>query len=270
MQGKPERQLRAAGATDVGLVRKHNEDHYSFDAQLGLYLVADGMGGHDSGEVASRAAIEAITDFLYEYDFDDFDDDLGDATLADTTDVPEIVNAVSVLQQAVAKANDVIYAMNRERGHKDGVGMGTTLVGFWAPRDMEGPAFVFHVGDSRLYRYRQGEFTQMTTDHTLYEQWLAMGGIGQAPQRNVVMRALGPWAQVQVDIRETDIAPGDVFLLCSDGLTGMVSDEDIQDVIRNAVENGEDVEHTCIRLTEMANAGGGRDNVTVLLVKGAG
>ncbi len=270
MHGKPERQLQAAGATDIGLVRKHNEDYYSFDEQLGLYLVADGMGGHDSGEVASRTASESITDFLYEYDFDDAEDESDDATIADVSDAPELVSSFNVLQQAVSMANERIYMLNRERGHRDGVGMGTTLVGLWTPYGLDGPGYIFHVGDSRLYRYRNKEFTRMTTDHTLYEQWLEMGGVGQAPQRNVVMRALGPWAQVQVDIRETDVFPGDVFLLCSDGLTGMVDDEDIHAAVDAAKEDGEDMDGTCMRLIELAKAGGGRDNVTVVLVRGVG
>jgi len=263
--------IQAAGLTDVGRRRKANEDSFTIRTEVGLAVVCDGMGAHDGGQIASRTAAEQIGAFLQGYDparppllaiaSEDVDATvrMSDAELPDRSGPPWQLQAV---QAAVAAANDMIYRMNVERGFGDGHGMGTTVAGVMTVGAGDRVA-VFHVGDSRVYVFRDGLLQRLTKDHSLYEAWLAYGGEGTPPARNVITRAVGPWAEVAVDVSLHESRPGDIYLLCSDGLTGMVPDETMAEVLAALPPDG--LEHGCQRLIDMANDKGGTDNITVIL-----
>ncbi|MBY0430025.1 MAG: protein phosphatase 2C domain-containing protein [Rhodospirillales bacterium] len=233
--------LECAALSDVGRKRRLNEDCYLIDSGRGLLVVADGMGGHQAGEVASRLAVDHVAEAL-----------------------AQAALSIDAVQAAVERANTRINEENTRRGFREGAGMGTTLVGL---QMVEGgtQAIAFHVGDSRLYRYRAGVLRQLTRDHTLYQQWLESGQPGPAPGRNVILRALGPWPHVEAELAVEPVAADDLFLLCSDGLSSMVDDASIAAILEEgrAAPLGE----TCTRLVVVANEAGGADNVTVILAR---
>jgi serine/threonine protein phosphatase PrpC len=244
-----------AGATDVGLFRSHNEDNFSIDRKLGLALVADGMGGHVGGDIASQTAVNAFTAFLQ------------------TCTAPEPSMAVedaliryqSMVRQAVAHTNHRIMTLNRDRGLPEGRGMGTTLVGLWfpGPQDL---AVLFHIGDSRLYRLRDGQFSPLTRDHSLYQVWLDSGGVGEPPNRNVILRALGIWPDPEAEIQMVQTRPGDLYLLCTDGLNGMIDDDEMAAILTSKPP-ANDLDALCRQFIQRANERGGRDNITVVLAQ---
>jgi protein phosphatase len=242
--------LDMAGLSDVGLRRELNEDTYEFDLGLGLLVVADGMGGHEAGEIASSIAVETVVSCI----------DAASSRLHQTGEMPL---AAAMVTDAVLDANRRIHDINLQRGKLAGRGMGTTLVGIWLP--VARSLISFNVGDSRLYRLRGGRLLQLTRDHTAYEQWLASGGVGQQPGRNVLLRAVGPWPHVEVDVTEHEVRQGDLLLLCSDGLTGMVDDATIEH--RLAGSAAEALPDVCADLVEMAKANGGLDDITVVLAR---
>ena len=268
--------LSAAGLTDVGRKRKANEDSFTVSAEIGLALVADGMGGQGNGELASTTAVERIAELLYEYDPELHDNGAGHAEAeaeqaadrtvnvndADLADGSGQVWQIGAIERAVADANERIYEFNLERGFGEGHGMGTTVAGVLALDDGDRVA-VFHVGDSRVYLYRDGQLQRLTRDHSLYEAWLSYGSQGQAPARNVITRAVGPWPKISVDVAIHVARPGDIFLLCSDGLSGMVEDAALAQLLENT--GPDDLETACRRLVDSANANGGNDNITVVL-----
>lgn len=267
MAAMPSYKMIFSGLTDVGRARKRNEDCYDVSADIALAVVCDGMGGHAGGDIASRTAAETIVDFVYEYDPASHDESEADGdserTQAGPQAVePEIHGAVQTIRAAVHLANRKLVQMNQERGYPDGRGMGTTAVGMWL---VEGTRkmLAFHTGDSRLYRLRRGELRQLTRDHSLYQIWLDNGQRGQAPHKNIIVRALGTSENVDPEISVHTIDPGDIYLLCSDGLTGMVSDGNIQEILLQSGANG--LDHACERLVGMANDMGGNDNITVVL-----
>jgi serine/threonine protein phosphatase PrpC len=223
-------------ATDLGKVREGNEDSYLVDPPLLLYAVADGMGGHRGGEVASHLALETVESLAR----------AGTGTLADQ----------------VHEANRTVF----ERSQHDRLvtGMGTTLT---AARIVDDTVLLAHVGDSRAYLLRAGAFRQLTEDHTLVNRMVKAGEITSAeadvhPHRNVLTRALGTEPDVEVD--ETDVAlmDGDRLLLCSDGLFGMVTEDQIQAIL----ETEPDPQHAADRLVRAANRAGGVDNITALVL----
>lgn len=271
----------ACGMTDVGTVRESNQDNFFISPELGLVVVADGMGGHDAGEIASADAINLLYNFIRAAQAQDdtlapqaADQDITvpvfhasafdpaqtdpDATWTDAT-----MKAMITLHDAVEFANDRIYQTNMANDQAEGAGMGTTLTGMWqvAP---DGPVFVFHVGDSRLYRWRQGELTQQTRDQTLYQQALEAGLREPLPARNLLLQALGPASEIKPDLHTQVIAPGDVYLLCSDGLYGDSEAQQIGAIM--AAANADNLETCCAALIEMAKRDGSRDNITALLV----
>ncbi len=250
-----------AGCTDVGRARARNEDSFGISDDAGLALVCDGMGGHAGGDIASRTAAEAIIDFVTEFQ----GTSIGAAGPMDG-DAPAdlgVRNAASVVRSAVQLANQRLLELNRERGLPDGRGMGTTVVGLC--RVGAGDTLVaFHAGDSRLYRLRDGALRQLTRDHSLYQHWIDQGSRGPAPQRNIIMRALGTSPDLEVDIGVHLVRPGDLFLLCSDGLTTMLPDESIAAILESVPQRS--LEETCDRLVAVANERGGLDNITVVLV----
>jgi protein phosphatase len=250
----------AAGLSDVGLQREHNEDSYCILSEHRLFVVADGMGGHRAGDVASRMATSEMTAYF-------------DATSVDdagvewpSKDDPRMTPDQSRLISAVKLANQRIFQTSiRNRSVQ---GMGTTVVGALFNRD-DRKINVAHVGDSRAYRVRADDITQLTRDHSLLNDYLlVMPNLSDAQKErlpsNVITRALGMQQAVAVDVSVADVEPGDVYLLCSDGLNGMVGDERIREIIRDA---GPDVETAAKTLIYQANQNGGEDNITVVVVR---
>ncbi len=243
--------VRSSARTDVGRKRKHNEDSFLVDEALGLYVVADGMGGHAAGEVASRQAIESIRAVLTE----------GKAVLdgfARTPTVEAREQIAQLMEKAFLKACADIYALGGSDTGKRG--MGTTAVAVLIAGDK---AVVAHVGDSRVYLYRNGRAHQLTEDHTFIQEQLKRGLITReqaqtAENRNVITRAVGIQPQVAVDTLVADVLPGDLFVLCSDGLHGYLADEEVSQLF------GQDRATLASRLVDLALERGGKDNVTVV------
>jgi protein phosphatase len=236
--------LRAAARTDVGRRRPGNEDCFAVAPELGLYLVADGMGGHSGGRLASQLATQAAVTALRTLEG-------ATATLTDK------------LRYAVAAANREIFATAQQKTEL--AGMGTTLVALLAGGERIALA---HVGDSRAYLVRSGRIRQLTDDHSLVAELVRRREISpraarEHPHRHVLTRALGVRRQAEADLAELTPAPGDVFVLCSDGLTTHVGDDELTKVVCD----GTDLEAVCDRLIDLANSRGGEDNITVVLVR---
>ena len=250
----------AAGLSDVGLQREHNEDSFCILPEHRLFVVADGMGGHRAGDIASRMATSEVKAF---FDATDVDAD-GDSWPAQGE--AELHPDQSRLVSAVKLANQRIFqASLRNRSVQ---GMGTTIVGALFDR-AERKLHVAHVGDSRAYLVRSGKITQLTRDHSLLNDYLlVMPNLSEAQKQrlpsNVITRALGMQDAVAVDVCTEGVEAGDVYVLCSDGLNGMVSDERILDLVHGA--DG-DIERAAKGLVAEANQNGGEDNVTVVLVQ---
>lgn len=250
--------ITAVGLTDVGLQRDHNEDSFDILPEFKLYLVADGMGGHQAGDVASRMATEGVRAFYQATQKED-------ATWPFPID-PNLSLTENRLSAAVKLANRQIY--DRSTSDESMHGMGTTVVSIAFSQRCD-TAFVAHVGDSRAYRVREGKITQLTRDHSLVNDYLMM--MPDLPQeamdvvpRNVITRALGMQDSVVVDLGAEKVKAGDRFVLCSDGLSGQVTDERILEVVENA---GDDLEAAGRQLIKLANDAGGDDNVTVVVIK---
>lgn len=237
------------GITDVGQSREHNEDAISWDTRLGLALLADGMGGHNAGEVASILAVDSVK-----------------TSLADVV-TPEIV-ASGVIDYKEAVVDAVSFA-NREINEQslenpEYAGMGTTLV---LVLFLHRSLIYAHVGDSRIYRFRNGDLSRLTSDHSLVQEMIDNGYLTheeaqESTSRNLITRALGISEDVEVDIADEDTEIGDIYLLCSDGLSDLVSDEEIAEVVR---KNRDDLEAASRTLVDVANSKGGTDNISVVL-----
>jgi len=248
-----------AGASDVGRKRTHNEDAFLLLPEESLYCVADGMGGHASGEVAARIAVEEMAEFFRTTGRDE------DATWPYKLD-PARTFDENRLITGVRLANLRIHERARtdERLH----GMGTTLVAAAFPRD-GAAALIGHVGDSRAYLWRRSELRQLTEDHSLLNEHLKAHTLSPAevkafPHKNVILRALGMKPVVEVDVSRVTLEVGDLLLLCSDGLSGMVPDPRMAEILR--ATHG-DLRLAATELVEAANAAGGVDNITVVLVQ---
>jgi protein phosphatase len=262
---------QAYGSTDVGLVRSSNQDNFLIDSKLGLIMIGDGMGGHDAGEIASAEALLAVRDFIRNLDthsaqgaiearivpFDAAPSYDPDATWSDPT-----MPALIFLFEAVDFANAQVYAKNLAETNGNGQGMGTTLTGIWQANP-GGPLLVFHVGDCRLYRYREGELTLLTRDQTLYQQALDEG-LEPLPQRNLLLQAIGPSPEVRPEVKPHTVQADDLYLLCSDGLHGSVPHGMIASLLAKA-----DVKHLdqcCLELIAAAKEYESRDNITAVLL----
>jgi len=243
------------GLSDVGLVRGHNEDKIAWDENLGLVLLADGMGGHNAGEVASELAVNRIIDSLR-------------GVLI--PDIEKVVDRCAAVHEAIQHANNEIVQVAQERS--ECAGMGTTIVLSLFYND----SVIFaHVGDSRIYRYRNDELTQITTDHSLVQEMVDNGYISEqealtSASRNLITRALGIADTVEVDVIESDCRIDDLYLLCSDGLTDLVTDEEIA-VIFEQYDHGDGysastLESIATSLVSSANEKGGKDNISTVLV----
>lgn len=248
-------EVKAYGLTHVGRQRQHNEDSFLVEDGARLFLVADGMGGHAAGEIASRIAVDSISEFILHTKEDD-------GTWPHAYD-EHFKRSTNRLMAAVRMANTrVLEAMRKDARLR---GMGTTVVACMA--DGEIMSFA-HVGDSRGYLIRDKRLSRVTNDHSWVFEQVQAGMLTEAeaekhPLRNVITRALGGALQVTPDASEIQIQKGDVYLLCSDGLTGMVPEEEI---LRLVSEN-ESLETACEQLIEAANEHGGIDNVTAVLVR---
>jgi len=247
----------AAGMTDVGLQRDHNEDSYAVLSEYDLYIVADGMGGHRAGDVASRLATDAIAEFFRSTQHEDatwpfhFDTSLSE-------EENRLVTGIRV-------ANRQIF--ERSVRSRDCQGMGTTVVGALFSKK-KSRIFVGHVGDSRAYRVRAGAIQQLTRDHSLINDYLmAMPELTDEQRaelpKNVITRALGMQDHVVVDLVSDDPQVGDVYLLCSDGLSGMIPDQEILEIVNSTGDTPE----ICRKLIEKANENGGEDNITALVIR---
>jgi PPM family protein phosphatase len=243
--------------TDVGRKRKGNEDSLFVNPEQNLYVVADGMGGHAAGEVASKVAVEAINEFVCMTG--------GDEEITWPFGLDESMSYDgNRLKTAVRYANNKVLATTQESSEYEG--MATTVVAALVDGQT---ANIAHVGDSRVYLHRNSGLVQLTSDHSWVNEQI-QGGLLSAdqarthPLRNVVTRALGGRADLDVEMQVHEALPGDVLLLCSDGLTTMVPDPDIARIIAAA---GGDVEKAARDLVDEANARGGEDNITVLLLR---
>ena len=256
MMPEPGNVLEIAAATDRGMVRSHNEDSIATDAEIGLAVLADGMGGHNAGEVASRIAVATL---------------MTEMRRSFACHKPREVNgasraplAVRMVKESSARANAAIYrtAMSDPRY----AGMGTTLVAafFCASRMTVG-----HIGDSRLYRLRQHRFEQITRDHSLLQEQIDSGMISRDRARysrfkNVVTRAAGIDPEVETEVHTHDVEPGDIYLLCSDGLSDMLTDKEIHAALGALRSN---LPRAAQQLVQLANDSGGSDNISVILVR---
>jgi serine/threonine protein phosphatase PrpC len=248
--------LEFASLSDPGMVRSHNEDSVSTDLRHGLVVLADGMGGYNAGEVASGMATTVIMTemqgLLEEHQPYELDAKSGEKY------------AGIMLQEQVAKANTSIFQAAQSQPQY--AGMGTTLV---VALYYDDSMMVVHIGDSRLYRLRGDKFTQVTRDHSLLQEQIDAGMITAeqakySQNKNLVTRALGIDANVDSEIHEYPTLPGDIYLLCSDGLSDMVEDEDIGLTLQTL---GANLNLAAQQLVQMANDNGGRDNVSVILVR---
>jgi PPM family protein phosphatase len=245
--------IKVVRLTDVGKVRDHNEDAVASDLSIGLLVLADGMGGYRAGEVASEIAVlliaAEITQSLLDKPY---------AGLVKSELRPE----AQMLVNAVAKANATIYQISQDEPQC--TGMGTTLV---AGVFTDNKLVVGHIGDSRMYRLRAGALVQLTEDHSLVQEQINAGLITQAQaqvssNKNLVTRALGIEPEVELELQEFDVEVGDYYLLCSDGLSDLVSDAEIAEILREANGN---ITHAANQLVHAANEHGGVDNISVLV-----
>ena len=248
-------QVIASGISDPGCVRPENEDSIWLDKAGNFVLLADGMGGHERGAEASSTSINVIRPYLNSAGmFADVEEITGGSGVP-----PEIVCVWSVVDEAVDKATGVLFERNQELQLQRF--MGTTIVGLVM---VQGDYVLwFHVGDSRLYLWRQSTLKRLTVDHSAHSEWVSNGRSGEEPGKNVITRAIGPHAAVVADIGWDERQKDDIFVLCSDGLSDMISEEEIEHILRD----GTDVDHIAIRLIDAANDAGGKDNVSVIVCK---
>jgi len=246
--------LKSVGVSDVGRVREHNEDTIGVDADIGLLVLADGMGGYNAGEVASGIAVKTIMSLVKEAM------ERQDMLSSDTES--GLSRSSIVLRDAILRANKIIYQTAKTQPQCEG--MGTTVV---AALFFDNRITIAHVGDSRLYRHRSDKFEQVTMDHSLLQELVDRGFYSaeeaqRAANKNYVTRALGVEPNVEVEIQEVPVQKGDVYALCSDGLSDMVEDEDIHLTINTF---GDNLDTVAKQLIQLANDNGGRDNVSVVM-----
>jgi serine/threonine protein phosphatase PrpC len=248
--------VQAAGCTDLGMVRKNNEDNFGYDTRLGLFIVCDGMGGAAAGEVASKLGVDTVITYFREARRHHHYPVVGETFEG----VSERANA---LASAIQLANQAIHEMGTKSEGKRG--MGSTIVAAMIKGNY---LSIAHVGDSRIYLVRQGNIQQLTNDHSLVMEQVRRGLITReqaerSEMQNIIIRALGSEESVKPDVEDLVVLPGDLLLLCTDGLTKHVKDDWILGILMEAP----DLEHACRDLIDAANSHGGDDNITCVLVK---
>lgn len=248
----------SAGLSDVGLQREINEDSFCIIPEHRLFIVADGMGGHRAGDVASKLATQTIASFFQSTSNDD-------TTWPFHFD-PQLSLEENRLITGIKVANKRIFEASSK--HREVHGMGTTVVGALFSKDRE-KLYVAHVGDSRAYRVRNGQIQLLTRDHSLINDYLlVMPDMTEEQKRelpkNVITRALGMQDNVVVDLLHDTPQAGDSYILCSDGLSSMVEEPELQKIV---IEDGDDVEKIASDLIDSANEHGGEDNITVVVLR---
>jgi protein phosphatase len=241
--------FQAGFATDQGLRRSKNQDAVFCSADLGLFLVADGMGGHRGGETASQMVVKIVPEMV------------GKACQTSTWQAPH------VLEQAFTKANREVFLLSCNDPELEGMGTTATALLF-----QNGKLHIAHVGDSRAYYISKGCIWQLTRDHSLVEEKLRAGILTREaarrdPMKNVITRSVGFAGETLIDIYEMSVQKGDVFLVCSDGLTGEVENREILNIVQSRLIENESLEGTVADLIALANSRGGKDNTTVLVVR---
>jgi PPM family protein phosphatase len=248
--------LLCVGQTDTGRVREHNEDMIAFDGDLGLLVLADGMGGYNAGEVASGIAVKTIFNLVRE------------SLEREDLNLPDRTSGLSrtsiVLRDAIQRANKIIYQTARSQPHCEG--MGTTVV---AALFHDNRIAIAHVGDSRLYRVRANHIEQITLDHSLLQELVDRGfyspeEAARASNKNYVTRALGVESNVDVEVQEQPVHKGDLFLVCSDGLSDMIEDDDMNLTVSTF---GANLNTVAQHLIQLANDNGGKDNISVVMAQ---
>ena len=237
--------------TDVGKVRANNEDAYYFPLKRGnspeLYIVADGMGGHFGGEIASEIAVNEVSSYI-------------NSNLSPDSDDQKVKG---IIESAIISANNKILSYASENNVLSGMGTTITMALFH-----NGSLYIGHVGDSRVYLIREGSIELLTTDHSFIEELIRNGSLTREeahnhPGRNVITRALGCFEEIQIDTYSCDLLKGDFILLCTDGLTNMLDENEIKAV----VEKLDEPQSICDELVRRANENGGEDNITVIVIK---
>lgn len=245
----------AAGISDVGHVRSENEDSIWLDDSGLVLLVADGMGGHERGAEASQTAIKNFRELLTP---ETIKNEAAEITAAAGVP-PEIGTLYTIIYRAIGKT--ATFLSNRNTELKLDLFMGTTIVGLVLVADTH--VLWFHIGDSRLYRWRNSVLQQLTIDHSALVEWQRHGGIGTAPPKNLLTKVMGNNPLVEADIEYDKREKDDIFILCSDGLTDMVTDEQIEEVLKTQ----NNVTYIADILLEAALAAGGQDNISVIVCK---
>ena len=245
-------QVKIAGFTDIGLRRNHNEDHIGFNQQLGIAVLADGMGGHQAGEVAAHMAVDTVLEKLQ--------------SLSERKSLVPITSSklLGFISNTISHCNTIIF--NAAESIDEHKGMGTTLV---AAVIKDSRIYAGHVGDSRLYLFRDRTLIRITRDHSLAQDLIDKGFYTEEEAKTAsvghnVTRALGTKAEVEVDTIEHDALPNDVFLLCSDGLSDMVADWLIEETL---ADHRTDRNEAAKKLILLANRNGGKDNISVILMQ---
>ena len=239
-------EIKVYGNTNIGRVRKNNEDAYGIYPELSLFIVADGLGGHAGGEVASRLAVETIKDGL-----------VSTESYRPSVEIKDgIIEAIRGANDRIIQQANIMYDLK---------GMGTTVV---VVKLEEDNAMIAHVGDSRMYLIRKNKITQITKDHTVVEEYIRLGllTLQEAlyhPNRHMLSRALGVSYDIDVDVADIQIAEGDIIILCTDGLTNMLSEKEILSAITELMPSPEKITD---RLITLANNHGGIDNITVITI----
>ena len=249
------RKLQIVGLTDPGRMRNQNEDSIATDPKIGVAVLADGMGGHQAGEVASRMAVDVVTHHLA----DILQQHLASASAGNGSPIE-----MHAVEEAIQYANTAIFEMAHARPECAGMGSTIVVVVFYANRFCVG-----HVGDSRLYRLRDGLLEQLTQDHSVIQELVTRGLLThdearQSIGKNLVTRALGVEATVTADIAEKTAQDRDVYLMCSDGLNDVVSDDEIRQIVE---QNIDDLNAAARQLVTLANDRGGPDNISVILAR---
>ncbi len=245
--------ILSAGLTDIGRKRDNNEDIFYNDDHVGIYIVADGMGGHRAGEVASSTVVSSIKDYMEAFHT---------SPVAQEASGSNMSPAATAVCHSIELANRVVYQLSQDQGTYKG--MGSTAAVAYLYQDTLVTA---NVGDSRIYLIRKETIEQLTHDHTLLAEQMRKNpdwdpNTASIPMKHILLRAVGIHETVETDVYEIQPLPGDLVLMCSDGLTDMLSDEEIHRVV---LEGGS-LEEICSRLVDDANERGGSDNITVVIV----
>jgi len=245
-------QVKIAGFTDIGLRRNHNEDHIGFNQQHAIAVLADGMGGHQAGEVAAHMAVNSVLENLQK--------------LCEMKSSVPIASSqlLEFISNSISHSNSVIF--NAAESLNEHKGMGTTLV---AAVIRDSKIYAGHVGDSRLYLFRDRALRRITRDHSLVQDLIDKGLYTEEKAKSasvghIVTRALGTKAEVEVDTVEHDAQANDILLLCSDGLSDMVADWQIEETL---ADHQKDINETAKKLIMLANRNGGKDNISVILMQ---